>query len=78
MPLIKGSKAKTNEGISENIRREIHAGKAQKQAIAIALSEARRAGTALPKKNHLKKAKVKTFKVGQGHGRGHARTFQLR
>lgn len=41
MPLIKGSKAASREGISENIRREIHAGKPQKQAVAIALSEAR-------------------------------------
>ncbi len=42
MPLIKGSKASSREGISENIRREVHAGKPQKQAVAIALSEARR------------------------------------
>ena len=41
MPLIKsGSKA----AMSENIRREIHAGKPQKQAAAIAYSVARRAG----------------------------------
>jgi hypothetical protein len=39
MPLVKGSSKKA---ISENIRRERHAGKPQKQAIAIAMSEARR------------------------------------
>jgi hypothetical protein len=40
MPLIKsGSK----EAVSENIKTEMHAGKPQKQAIAIALSTARRA-----------------------------------
>lgn len=42
MSLIKGAKAASREGISENIRREVHAGKPQKQAVAIALSEARK------------------------------------
>jgi len=41
MPLVKGSKAKTKKGFSENVRREMHAGKPQKQAVAIAYSEAR-------------------------------------
>ena len=50
MPLIKGAKAKSKEGISENIRREMHSGKPQKQAVAIALSEAREAGAKIPKK----------------------------
>lgn len=40
MPLVKGKKAKTKEGISENIRREMNSGKKQSQAIAIAMSEA--------------------------------------
>jgi hypothetical protein len=40
MPLVKGSKAKSKKGISENIRREVHAGKPQKQAVAIAYSVA--------------------------------------
>lgn len=38
MPLIKGRKAKSRKGVSENIRREVEAGKPQKQAIAIAMS----------------------------------------
>lgn len=38
MPLIKGSKAKSKKGISENISREMKEGKPQKQSIAIALS----------------------------------------
>ena len=40
MPLVKGAKARTKKGFSENIRREMKAGKPQKQAIAIAYSEA--------------------------------------
>lgn len=39
MPLKKGSSKKV---ISENIRREMHAGKSQDQAIAIAMSTAGR------------------------------------
>lgn len=42
MPLIKGSKAKTKAGISENISREIHAGKKKSQAVAIAYSVAKK------------------------------------
>ena len=41
MPLVKGAKAKTKEGISENIRREVKAGRPVKQAAAIAYSEAK-------------------------------------
>jgi hypothetical protein len=51
MPLVKGAKAKSKKGFSENVRREMHSGKPQKQAVAIAYSEARRAG----KKEHKKK-----------------------
>ncbi len=40
MPIIKGKKAKTKEGISENIKREMDSNKPQKQAIAIALNVA--------------------------------------
>jgi hypothetical protein len=41
MPLEKGSAAKSKKGFSENVRREMEAGKPQKQAVAIAFSQAR-------------------------------------
>ena len=42
MPLISGKKARTRRGFSENIKREIEAGKPKKQAIAIAYSQSRK------------------------------------
>ena len=41
MPLVKGAKARTKKGFSENVRREMHEGKSQRQSVAIAYSEAR-------------------------------------
>ena len=40
MPLVKGAKARTQEGFSENVKREKESGKPTKQAVAIAYSEA--------------------------------------
>ncbi len=41
MPLVSGKKAKTRKGFSENVEREMEAGKPQNQAVAIAYSKAR-------------------------------------
>lgn len=41
MPLVKGKKASTRKGFSENVKKEMESGKPQKQAVAIAYSEAR-------------------------------------
>lgn len=48
MPLIKSGSKKA---VATNIKKEMQAGKPQKQAIAIALSTARKAGTKLRKKS---------------------------
>lgn len=40
MPLVKGAKASTRKGFSENVKREIDSGKPKNQALAIAYSEA--------------------------------------
>lgn len=40
MPLVKGKEAKTKKGFSDNIKAEMQSGKPQKQAVAIAYSEA--------------------------------------
>ena len=56
MPLLKGS---SKEIISENIRREMHAGKPQKQAVAIAM----RAAGIPRKKRGKKRKKRKTGRV---------------
>jgi len=41
MPMVKGKKASTKEGFSKNVATEMKSGKPQKQAVAIAYSEAR-------------------------------------
>ncbi|WP_156967177.1 DUF6496 domain-containing protein [Paraburkholderia ferrariae] len=48
MPLSKG---KSREAISKNIKTGMKEGKSQKQAVAIALNEARKAGAKIPKKH---------------------------
>jgi Family of unknown function (DUF6496) len=51
MPLKHG---KSKKDISSNIKTEMHAGKPQKQAVAIALSEARKSGAKIPTKKGKK------------------------
>jgi hypothetical protein len=38
MPLLKGAKARSRAGFSENVKREMNSGKKQSQAVAIAYS----------------------------------------
>jgi hypothetical protein len=48
VPLQKG---KSRSTISRNVRAEMKAGKPQKQAVAIALNEARKSGAKIPKRS---------------------------
>jgi len=50
MPLAKGKAAKTPKGFSKNVKTEMKAGKPQKQAVAIAYSEARKGKKSAKKK----------------------------
>lgn len=52
MPLLK---LKSKEAVGKNISTEIKSGKPKKQAVAIALNVARKAGAKIPKKKPPKK-----------------------
>lgn len=49
MPLKSG---KSKKVVSENIKREVEAGRPQKQAVAIALDKARKSGANIPRKSN--------------------------
>lgn len=53
MPLVKGKKSKTKPGFSKNIETEMRAGKPQKQAVAIAYSEADKSKKPAKRENKL-------------------------
>lgn len=57
MPLVKGSAAKTKKGFSANVKKEVKAGKPQKQAVAIAYATARGGKKKAPAKSASKKSK---------------------
>lgn len=52
MPLVKGKAAKSKKGFGENVKREMEAGKPQKQAVAIAYSEAKEKKKSSKKKGY--------------------------
>lgn len=67
MPLVKGKKAATKKGFSDNVRREMHEGKKQSQAVAIAYSEARHGKEHKNKADHHHKEAMSHLKSHMTH-----------
>jgi hypothetical protein len=68
MPLLSGKAAKGAKGVSENIRREINAGKDPKQSAAIAYSQAKetkKEGRLPPKQKKTHKETLKGILVNK-------------
>lgn len=68
MPLKKG---KSKKIISENISELRHSDYPEKQAVAIALSEARKSGAKIPKKKHKKESKHESYDYAKEAKRKH-------
>lgn len=54
MPLVKGAAARSKKGFGDNIKKEMEAGKPQKQAVAIAYSVADKSKKKKTKKKGMK------------------------
>lgn len=54
MPIVKGPRAKSRKGFSESVKKEIQSGKPKNQALAIAYSEAKKAGMKDKKHDKMK------------------------
>ena len=67
MPMVKGKAAKSRKGFSKNVQTEMHAGKPQKAAVAIAYSEARKGKKAA--KKGKKSYRVIEIDISDGIGR---------
>lgn len=57
--------------IGDNIKTEMAAGKPQKQAVAIALSNARKSGAHIPKPRAVQRPRAMTKAVTRSSGRNH-------
>ena len=65
MPLVKGAKASTRKGFGTNVKREMEAGKPQKQAVAIAYSVKRESASKKHEKSESKSSEKREHSKGK-------------